>query len=282
MFIISRIQFDKKNNNNHISPVTTILCLALSLGGIIKTILATRKYDLYPAVSKELYQLRPKVSASCVFAVSRVVNRTRELHRKIWVYRTSKNLKVLHSFIVRYFIHNYMHTYGIVEWYWQCTIVISCYCLMLKSYRYFFKYLFGEDGWHIMFLMWQISSCYYDLMNTLSPERDLIWSDEHTVSGKSFNAAGLGVPSTWPVNCDHIILIHSTESPVWYFVNILLFYVKKLFNWFSKYVWYLVAHICVNSCFHSWNEKRSSKYQDKQIPIVRVARTKTLYLQLLN
>ena len=65
--------------------------------------------ELRPAVSKELYQLRPKVSASCVFAVSRVVNRTHELHRKIWVYKMSNNLKVLHSFIVRYFLHNYMH-----------------------------------------------------------------------------------------------------------------------------------------------------------------------------
>ena len=164
MIIISRIQFGKNNNNNnnHISPVTTVLCLALSLGGIIKTIPATRKYDLCPTVSKELYQLRPKVSASCVFAVSRVVNRTRELHRKICVYKLSKNLKVLHSFIVRYFIHNYMHTYRIVEWYRQCTVVILCYCLMLKPYRYFLKFFFGEDGWHIMFLVSPISSCYYD------------------------------------------------------------------------------------------------------------------------
>jgi len=108
--IISRIQIDKKNKNNYISPVTIVLCLALSLGSIIKNIPATGKYELRPAVSKELYQLRPKMSASCVFVASRVVNRTRELHRKIWVYKMSSNVRVLHGFIVRYFVHNYMHT----------------------------------------------------------------------------------------------------------------------------------------------------------------------------
>jgi hypothetical protein len=133
MIIISRIQFCKNNNNNHISPVTTILCLALSSGSIIKTIPSTGKYELRPAVSKELYQLRYKVSASCVFAVSRVVNRTRELYRNIWVYKMSNSLKFLHGFTVRYFIHNYMHTYRIVERFRQCTVFISCYCLMFKK-----------------------------------------------------------------------------------------------------------------------------------------------------
>jgi len=31
--------------------------------------------------------------------------------------------------VLSYFIHNYMHTYIIVEWYRQCTVFISCYCL---------------------------------------------------------------------------------------------------------------------------------------------------------
>jgi hypothetical protein len=35
----------------------------------------------------------------------------------------------------------------------------------------------------------------------------------------------------------------------------MLFHVQKLFNWFYKYAWYFVAHIFVNSCFHSWNVK---------------------------
>jgi hypothetical protein len=86
------------------------------------------------------------------------------------------------------------------------------------------KILFGEENRHIMFLISPISSYCYDMMKTLSPER-------------VFNAVSLGVPSTWPLNCAHIILIHSAESPVWYFINILLFHVQKLFNWFSKYVW---------------------------------------------
>ena len=41
---------------------------------------------------------------------------------------------------------------------------------------------------------------------------------------------------------------------MWYFINILLFQVQKLLNCFSKYVWKLVAHFCVNSCFYSWYE----------------------------
>ena len=77
-----------------------------------------------------------------------------------------------------------------------------------------------------MFLISPISSYCYDLMKTLS------------VSGKSFTAVTLAVPSTWPLNCAHVILIHSAESCVWYFINILLFHVQELFNWFSKNVWY--------------------------------------------
>jgi hypothetical protein len=50
-------------------------------------------YELRPAVSKELHQL----------------------HRKIGVYKSPTIGKFLHSFIVLYFIHNYMHTYRIVE-----------------------------------------------------------------------------------------------------------------------------------------------------------------------
>ena len=89
-----------------------------------------------------------------------------------------------------------------------------------------------------MFLMSPVSSYCYELMKTISPKR---------------------VPSTWPPNCSHIILTHSAETPVWYFVNMLLFQVQKLFNWFSKYVWLLVAHFCVNSCFHLWYEKKILK-----------------------
>jgi hypothetical protein len=97
---------------------------------------------LRPA-AKKLYQLRPKVPASRVSIESRVVNPKHDelrpaiskelyqLHRKIGVYKISKNWKVL--------IHFYCTLYTII-----CThaellndidnIVISCYSLMFKAY----------------------------------------------------------------------------------------------------------------------------------------------------
>ena len=38
--------------------------------------------------------------------------------------------RFLHTFIVLCFIHNYMHTYRILDWYRQ----YGCYCLMFKLY----------------------------------------------------------------------------------------------------------------------------------------------------
>jgi hypothetical protein len=67
------------------------------------------KYDLRPAI-KNVYQLRPKVSALRVSIASRVVNSRHEelcpavikelyqLHPKTWVYKMSNNLKVLTEF----------------------------------------------------------------------------------------------------------------------------------------------------------------------------------------
>ena len=86
------------------------------------------KYELRPAV-KKLYQLRPQVSASCVSVASRAVNPNHDelrpavskelyqFHRKRWVYvQNAQQLEgALLSVIVLYCIHNYMHTYGIVE-----------------------------------------------------------------------------------------------------------------------------------------------------------------------
>jgi hypothetical protein len=81
---------------------------------------------LRPTV-KKLYQLRPKVSVSRVSVASRIFNpkhdelrpavskEVYQLRRKIGVYKMSNNWNVLHSFIVLYFIHNYMHAYRIVE-----------------------------------------------------------------------------------------------------------------------------------------------------------------------
>ena len=65
-------------------------------------------YELRPAV-KNLYQLQPKVTALSVSVASRVASPkhdvlrpaiSKELHRKLWVYKMSNNWKVL-SFILK-------------------------------------------------------------------------------------------------------------------------------------------------------------------------------------
>ena len=118
-----------------------------------------------------VYQLRHKMSASCVFVMSRVVNRMRISCIEVrWYTKCPTIWRFLHSLIV--FTHNYMHTYRSVEWYQQCTVVISRYCLMSKPYLK--KNLFGEDDRHTMFVIWPISSYCYDLMKTLSAERVLL------------------------------------------------------------------------------------------------------------
>jgi hypothetical protein len=86
------------------------------------------KYELRPGV-KKLYQLRPKVCASGVSVASRFVNpKHDELHpafskkivsgaskdmRKQNVQKLEGSYTVL--FTLLYFIHNYMHTYRIVQ-----------------------------------------------------------------------------------------------------------------------------------------------------------------------
>jgi len=98
------------------------------------------KYELRPPV-KKLYQLRPKVSASRVSVASGVFNLKHDelcpavskelyqLHRKVRVYKCPTIGGFLHSFKVRYFIHNYMDIYRIVEWYRQ----YSCYIMLLSN-----------------------------------------------------------------------------------------------------------------------------------------------------
>jgi hypothetical protein len=179
-------------------------------------------------------------------------------------------LTFLHSFIVRY---NYMHTYRIVEWYRQCTVVTSCYCLMFKPY--WKQNLFGGR--------WQ---AHY--VPNIAHFKLLLRSDKNTFSRKSLNAVSLAVPSTCPPNCAHIILIRSAESPVWYFISLLLFHVQKLLNWFSKYVWYFVAHTCVNSCFVFTHETKKisleiSRWTDTNLsPVMTATGTQTLNLKLIN
>ena len=75
-----------------------------------------KRDGLRPVVSKEMYQLRPKVTASCVFVEFPIRQpHAYELHRKIRECKVSKHLKVFIQFFVRYFVHNYMGTYRTVE-----------------------------------------------------------------------------------------------------------------------------------------------------------------------
>jgi hypothetical protein len=139
---------------------------------------------------KELYRLRAKLSASCVFfCVPSRQQHACELQRKIWAYKMSSNLNAL------------------TQPYWK-------------------NNPFGGRR-----------QAYY--VPNIAHFKLFLWSDEITFSRKNLNAVtrSLGVPSTCPPNCAHIILIRFAESPVWYFVSILLFHVQKLFSWFSKYVW---------------------------------------------
>ena len=64
------------------------------------------------AVNKELYQLYPIISASCVSVASRVVNPMRdELYRKMrWVCKLSNNLKVL-TVLLFVMLHTIMCTH---------------------------------------------------------------------------------------------------------------------------------------------------------------------------
>jgi len=171
-----------------------------------------------PRSPLHVYQLCPVLSApNIMICVPRLVRNCIER------YGCTKRPTIgrfLHSFIVLYFIHNYMLTYRIVEWFRQhsCYIVLrsNVYNLLKKSFR-------GRRQAHYV-----LNIAHFKL---------LLWSDGNPVSGRSFNAVSLTVPRIWPPNCAYIILIYSAESPVWYFINIWLFHIQKLFNWFSKYVW---------------------------------------------
>jgi hypothetical protein len=99
------------------------------------------KYELRPAV-KKLYQLRPKISVSRVSFASRVFNPKRDelrpavnkelyqLLRKIWVYKMSNNF--LTQFYCTLYTIACTHTELLNDI--ENTVVISCYCLMLKPY----------------------------------------------------------------------------------------------------------------------------------------------------
>ena len=61
------------------------------------------------------------------------------------------------------------------------TVVISCYCLMFKTYLKK-KSFRGRRQAHYV--------------PNIAHFKLLLWSDENTVSGERFNAVSLGVPST--------------------------------------------------------------------------------------
>jgi len=145
-----------------------------------------------------------------------------------------------------------MCTYRTVEWHRQCAVVISWYSLMLSRIEKNFR---GRRRAH-----YAPNIAHFKL---------LLRSDENTFPGKSCNAVSLRVPNTWPPNCAHVVLIHSIESPVRYFMKLLLFHVQTLFNLFTKYGEYLIEHICVKGCFHSWNEKnlRNTSMNRYTVPV---------------
>jgi len=66
----------------------------------VATRVVNPKHDeLRPVVSKELYQLCPSFSASCILLVfASRQQRAYELHRKIWVFKIPNNFKVLTRF----------------------------------------------------------------------------------------------------------------------------------------------------------------------------------------
>jgi hypothetical protein len=88
-----------------------------------------RSRSCVPRCPLHVYQLRPELSAANM--TSSVPRFVRNWVRRIERYGCTKCRTIgrfLHSFIVFYFIHNYMHTYRIVEWYRQH----NC-CIMLLS-----------------------------------------------------------------------------------------------------------------------------------------------------
>jgi hypothetical protein len=94
------------------------------------------KHDqLSLVVSKELYQLR----VSCVPGRQ---PHAYELHKKYGNTKCPKIWRVLHGFVLRYYIHIYTGTYRTVEWYRRCTVVISWHSLRFKPYWKFF--FFGK------------------------------------------------------------------------------------------------------------------------------------------
>ena len=77
-----------------------------------------------------VYQLRPELSTpSMTSCVPRLVTNCISCIERYGYIKCPTIGRFLHSFIVLYFIHNYMNTYRIVEWYRQH----SCYIMLLSN-----------------------------------------------------------------------------------------------------------------------------------------------------
>ena len=87
------------------------------------------KYELRPAV-KKLYQLRPELSTpNMTSCVPQLVRNCISCIERYGYTKCPTIGRFLHSFIVLYFIQNYMHTYRIVERHRQH----SCYIMLLYN-----------------------------------------------------------------------------------------------------------------------------------------------------
>jgi len=136
------------------------------------------------------------VPASCTLVAFRVVNCTPMICIEKYGYTKYKQFEGSYAvlfYVTVYtiiFTHAHIHIDNV-----QLLCHVTFWCLSPIET----KNIFGEDGRQIMFLISPISNYCYDLMKTLSQGRE-----------------SLGVSSTWPPTCAHIILIHSAESPLWY------------------------------------------------------------------
>jgi hypothetical protein len=83
-----------------------------------------------PRCRLHVYQLRPELTTSNMTSCAPQLVRNCISCIERYGYTKCPTIgRFLHSFIVLYFIHNYMHTYRIVEWYRQH----SCYIMLLSN-----------------------------------------------------------------------------------------------------------------------------------------------------
>jgi hypothetical protein len=150
-----------------------------------------------------VYQLRLELSTpSMTSCVPRLVRNCISWIQRYGYTKCPTIERFLHSFIVTLYKIICTNTKLLNDI--DNTVAISCYCLIFKPY--FKKFRRRRQAHYVP---------------NIAHLNLLLWSDENTFFGKSFNAVSLRVRSTWPSNCAHTIIIHSAETPVRYVVNIL-------------------------------------------------------------